>query len=258
MELKKRIWIVGRSGRLGAALENLLVHNRDRFEVLSTDVDDLNILDAQAVERYAERNRPDIIVNCAAYSNRGWCEEHVEETYDLIVLDINLPGMDGFTLLEKIRSQDQTVSIIMLTARDALGDRIRGLDTGANDYLRKPFDFPELQARIRSLLRRRTIQEDVILSAAGLQMDTRTRLVTANGKPLPLTKKEGQILEYLLLHKGRPVSQEEILAHAWDDTVNAFTNTVRVHLSALRKKIRAATGKNRITNCIGEGYRIDE
>lgn len=180
------------------------------------------------------------------------------ETYDLIVLDINLPGMDGFTLLEKIRSQDQTVSIIMLTARDALGDRIRGLDTGANDYLRKPFDFPELQARIRSLLRRRTIQEDVILSAAGLQMDTRTCLVTANGKPLPLTKKEGQILEYLLLHKGRPVSQEEILAHAWDDTVNAFTNTVRVHMSALRKKIRAATGKNRITNCIGEGYRIDE
>ncbi|MDI9502177.1 MAG: NAD(P)-dependent oxidoreductase [Tissierellia bacterium] len=83
MELKKRIWIVGRSGRLGAALENLLVHNRDRFEVLSTDVDDLNILDAQAVERYAERNRPDIIVNCAAYSNRGWCEEHVEETYAL-------------------------------------------------------------------------------------------------------------------------------------------------------------------------------
>ena len=112
------------------------------------------------------------------------------ENYDLIVLDINLPKIDGFTLLQNIRQEDKLVNVIMLTARTQIKDRVKGLDLGANDYLIKPFHFDELEARIRSLLRRKQVQEDTIISASGLMFDTKTKTASANDEKIKLTVKE--------------------------------------------------------------------
>lgn len=178
--------------------------------------------------------------------------------YDLVVLDVNLPELDGFSVLERIRRHNKTVNIIMLTARTAVDDRVKGLDLGANDYLIKPFHFAELEARIRSLLRRRQVQEELILTCHSLSFDTKSKHASVKGKPLRLTGKETGILEYLLLNQGGYVTQEELLEHVWEDGMNEFSNTVRVHVSSLRKKVKAATGKNIIRNEIGRGYIIDK
>lgn len=177
--------------------------------------------------------------------------------YDLIILDINLPGKDGFSILKSVRSEKKDVNIIMLTARSDIDDRVKGLDLGANDYMIKPFHFAELEARIRSLLRRRQVQQDVLLHCGDLLFDTRNKTAEISGKPLHLTGKESGILEYLLLNQGIYVSQEELLEHVWDDDMNAFSNTVRVHVSSLRRKIKAASGTSLIRNEIGKGYIID-
>ena len=179
------------------------------------------------------------------------------EHYDLIVLDINLPKIDGFTLLQNIRQEDKLVNVIMLTARTQIKDRVKGLDLGANDYLIKPFHFDELEARIRSLLRRKQVQEDTIISASGLMFDTKTKTVSANDEKIKLTVKETGILEYLLLNQGRYVTQEELLEHVWESDMNEFSNTVRVHVYGLRNKLKKALGKNIVRNEIGRGYIID-
>ena len=179
------------------------------------------------------------------------------ENYDLIVLDINLPKIDGFTLLQNIRQEDKLVNVIMLTARTQIKDRVKGLDLGANDYLIKPFHFDELEARIRSLLRRKQVQEDTILSASGLMFDTKTKTASANDEKIKLTVKETGILEYLMLNQGRYVTQEELLEHVWESDMNEFSNTVRVHVYGLRNKLKKALGKNIARNEIGRGYIID-
>ena len=179
-------------------------------------------------------------------------------SYDLIVLDINLPKIDGFTLLQLIRRENKLVNVIMLTARTEIKDRVKGLDLGANDYLIKPFHFEELEARIRSLLRRKQLQEDTVLSAQRISYDMKSKTVTAEGKAIRLTAKELGILEYLLLNQGNYISQEELLEHVWDGDMNEFSNTVRVHVSALRRKLKESLGKNIIRNEIGKGYIIDE
>lgn len=178
--------------------------------------------------------------------------------YDLIVLDINLPGMDGFSILKSVRRENRTVNIIMLTARSDVKDRVSGLDLGANDYLVKPFHFEELEARIRSLLRRRQVVEDVFLCSQGIRFDTRLKQAYAGQTPLHLTGKETGILEYLMLNQGRYVSQEELLEHVWDDDKNEFSNTVRVHVSSLRRKLKEASGVSVIQNEIGKGYFIEK
>jgi hypothetical protein len=180
------------------------------------------------------------------------------ENYDLIVLDINLPKMDGFTVLQKIREEDKLVNVIMLTARTQIKDRVKGLDLGANDYLIKPFHFDELEARIRSLLRRKQVQEDSTISAFGLVFDTKTKTASVNDERIKLTVKETGILEYLLLNQGRYVLQEELLEHVWESDMNEFSNTVRVHVYGLRNKLKDALGKNIIRNEIGRGYIIDK
>ncbi|KFA57895.1 response regulator transcription factor [Mageeibacillus indolicus] len=177
--------------------------------------------------------------------------------YDLVVLDINLPCLDGFTLLERLRAVNKEIRVIILTARTDIDDLVRGLDTGANDYLVKPFHFVELEARIRSLLRRRQVQEDLLITCQGFSFNLKTKAVSCAGGELRLTSKELSILEYLLLNRGRHVSQEELLEHVWEDGMNEFSNTVRVHVSALRKKLKAATGRVVITNEIGRGYIIE-
>ena len=176
------------------------------------------------------------------------------ERYDLVLLDLNLPGKDGMTVLRTLRQTDRETKVLILSARDEVEDKVDGLDAGANDYLAKPFHLAELEARIRSLTLRQFTQQDVLLSCGGLTFDIRSRTATVNGQTLTLTRKETGILEYLMVHQGRPVSQEELMDHVWDNSVDSFSNSIRVHISALRKKLRSALDYDPIRNRIGEGY----
>lgn len=180
------------------------------------------------------------------------------EAYDIIILDINLPKKDGFEVLRDIRQFDKEVNIIMLTARSDIDDRVKGLDYGANDYMTKPFDLKELDARMRSLLRRKSIQEETEITINGITFDTVKRIATFKGEDLGLTAKETGIIEYLFLNRDRYVSVEELMDHVWDSNADDFSNTVRVHMSSLRKKIKKVTGENYIENAIGKGYKIYE
>lgn len=185
-------------------------------------------------------------------------EQIYVETYDLIILDLNLPSMDGFTVLKNLRENDKQVNVIILSARGELSDKILGLDEGANDYMTKPFHFAELQARIRSLLRRKTVMENCLLRIDGLKYDTKARLASVDGKQIALTSKETALLEYLLHNMGRIVRLEELMEHVWDGSVDSFSNSVRVHISSLRRKLKAALGYDPVINRVGEGYMIKE
>ena len=176
------------------------------------------------------------------------------ERYDLVLLDLNLPGKDGMTVLRTLRQTDRETKVLILSARGEVEDKVEGLDAGANDYLAKPFHLAELEARIRSLTLRQFTQQDVLLTCGALTFDTRIRMASVNGQTLTLTRKETGILEYLMVHQGRPVSQEELMDHVWDNSVDSFSNSIRVHISALRKKLRTVLGYDPIRNRIGEGY----
>ena len=152
------------------------------------------------------------------------------------------------------RAVDVDAKVLILTARSSVPDRVAGLDCGADDYLAKPFVFEELEARVRCLLRRQFVQTDVRLSCGELEFDTLSRNVRAKGQPLSLTKKETALLEYLMLHTGCLVSQEELIEHVWDDSVDPFSSSVRVHISSLRRKLRAVLAYDPIQNRSGEGY----
>ena len=180
------------------------------------------------------------------------------ENYDLILLDLNLPGTDGLEILRQFREHNTNTPVLILSARDQIEDKVNGLDLGANDYLTKPFHFQELEARIRSLTRRKFVQEDVCLKWNQLTFDTRTREASVNGVPLSLTRKESSLLEYFLLHQNRVISPEEMIEHIWDGSVNTFSNSIRVHISSLRKKLKAAIGFDPIQNKIGQGYILEE
>ncbi|MGB4985751.1 MAG: response regulator transcription factor [Erysipelotrichaceae bacterium] len=180
------------------------------------------------------------------------------ETYDLIVLDLNLPKTGGFTLLENLRLENISTPVMILSARDGIEDKVKGLDLGANDYMTKPFHFAEFEARVRSLLRRKTVVENTILNINGLQFDTINRQTNYDNKIISLTTKETSLLEYLMLHKGRVIKLDEMLEHIWDSNADAFSNSIRVHLSSLRRKLKNQIGYDPITNIIGEGYVIKE
>lgn len=190
----------------------------------------------------------------ACYNGLDGEEMATVETYDLILLDLTLPDMDGMEILQSVRSQNALVPILILSARVQTEDKVEGLDRGANDYLTKPFDFSELEARIRSLTRRKFVQKSIYLSFDGLELDTKSRRLHYNGDEIFLTKKEMGILEYLLLNQERVVSQEEIIEHVWNNEVNEFSNSIRVHISALRKKLREKMGHDPIVNKVGQGY----
>ena len=178
------------------------------------------------------------------------------EHYDLVLLDLNLPGKDGMTVLRTLRQTDHETRVLILSARSGVEDKVAGLDAGANDYLAKPFHLAELEARIRSLTLRQFTQQDVLLTCKDLTFDTRTIAASVKGQSLSLTRKETGILEYLMVHQGRPVSQEELMEHVWDNSVDNFSNSIRVHISSLRKKLRSRLGYDPIHNRIGEGYLI--
>lgn len=176
------------------------------------------------------------------------------ESYDLVVLDLNLPEMDGMEVLKKVRQIDSETNILILSARGQLQDIIDGLDGGANDYLCKPFHFEELEARVRSLTRRRVVQNNLVIDCGEVSLDTKSRRAFVRGVELSLTRKELGLLEYLLFNQERPVSQEELVQHVWDSSVDSFSNSIRVHMSSLRKKLRANLGYDPIINRIGQGY----
>ena len=175
---------------------------------------------------------------------------------DLIVLDLNLPGRDGMDILRELRRKDEETKVLILSARSQIADKVEGLDAGANDYMEKPFHLQELEARIRSLTRRKFVQKDICLKCGDISFDTMKREAAAKGKPVLLTRKENGILEYLLLNQGRPVSQEELIEHVWDASADSFSSAVRVHMSSLRKKLKAELGYDPIQNKVGEGYTI--
>jgi len=180
-----------------------------------------------------------------------------DDNFDLVVLDLNLPGADGMTVLRTLRKTDRDTKVLILSARSEVSDKVDGLDAGANDYMEKPFHLQELEARIRSLTRRKFIQKDVCLSYGDIRFDTKKREACANGEPVSLTRKENGILEYMLLNQGRPVSQEELIEHVWDASVDSFSGSIRVHVSSLRRKLKAVLSYDPIVNKIGEGYRLE-
>ncbi len=180
------------------------------------------------------------------------------ESFDLVVLDLNLPIVDGMTVLKTLRQTDIDTKVLILSARCEVADKVLGLDEGANDYLTKPFHLDELSARIRNLTLRKFTQNDIVLKCSNLSFNTKTRKADVNDEELSLTRKETGILEYLMLNQGRPVSQEELIEHVWDSSVDNFSNSIRVHISSLRKKLRNALDYDPIHNRIGEGYVMEE
>jgi len=180
------------------------------------------------------------------------------ESYDLLLLDLNLPKMDGLDVLREVRKYNKDVKVLILSARESVSDKVLGLDLGANDYVAKPFHFEESEARIRNLLRRKFVQEDSILTFQNLFIDTVKRTAYTKESQLLLTRKELAILEYFLLNKERVISQEELMNHVWDSNADSFSNSVRVHIASLRKKLKAELTYDPIQTKIGEGYLISE
>lgn len=215
--------------------------------------DEKNLCDTIAKNLYGAGYEVD-----TSYDGNNALDCILSEDYDLIVLDLNLPGTDGMDILKELRKKNEETKVIILSAKSQIADKVAGLDAGANDYLEKPFHLQELEARIRSLTRRKFVQKDVCLHCGEIKFDTKKREAYAKDKPVSLTRKENGILEYLLLNQGRSISQEELIEHVWDASVDSFSGSIRVHMSSLRKKLKAVLGYDPIVNKIGEGYKIVE
>jgi DNA-binding response OmpR family regulator len=178
--------------------------------------------------------------------------------YDLVCLDLTMPDVDGLEVCRQIRDDvGSAVRVLMLTARDSLDDRVSGLDHGADDYLVKPFALRELQARVRSLLRRDSEQTDAVLRVGDLALDTAKHSALRRGVELDLTAKEFALLRYFMMHPGNVLSQEHLLEHVWDENADPFTNTVRVTVGTLRRKL-VVEGDDEpvIETVVGSGYRL--
>jgi DNA-binding response OmpR family regulator len=175
-------------------------------------------------------------------------------TYDLIVLDVMIPGRDGFAVCRELRAAGQKIPILMLTAKDAVEDRIAGLDFGADDYLTKPFEFRELLARLRALLRRSGELRPARIMVADLVLDTGARNVSRAGADVPMTTKEYALLEYLARNLGRVVGRAEIAEHVWEETFDPFSNLIEVYVNRLRRKIDLGRATPLLQTRRGAGY----
>jgi DNA-binding response OmpR family regulator len=158
-------------------------------------------------------------------------------SYDLFILDVMIPVLDGFAVCRKLRESGIRAPILMLTARDAVGDRITGLDHGADDYLTKPFEFGELLARLRALLRRSNELRPALITIEDLVLDTRGQRVSRTGRSIAVTTKEYALLEFLARNTGRVIGRAEIAEHVWDESFDPFSNLIEVYVNRLRKKI---------------------
>ena len=176
-------------------------------------------------------------------------------TYDALLLDWMIPGeLDGPALIKQLRDQKKHVPVILLTARTAVGDRVHGLDAGADDYLGKPFSFDELLARVRALLRRPRPTSDSIQTIGSLSIDSVSKTATFDGRPLALTAKEFRLVEYLLSRRGEVVSKDQILDHVWDDEERVQRNTVETFIANIRRKL--GTADDTIQTVRGYGYKV--
>jgi two-component system OmpR family response regulator len=172
--------------------------------------------------------------------------------YDVILLDVMLPGVDGFEVCRRLRAQGVWSPTLMLTARDAVEDRVRGLDSGADDYLVKPFSFEELFARLRALIRRSAQPRPTVLAAGDLRLDPASQRVWRDGAELSLTRREFALLEMFMRQPGQVLSKFELLEHVWDDTYENRSNVIEVYVGYLRDKL----GRNAIETVRGAGYRL--
>jgi DNA-binding response OmpR family regulator len=178
-----------------------------------------------------------------------------EQEYALILLDVMLPGLSGWDICQRLRARRNLTPILMLTARDALHDRVRGLDLGADDYLTKPFDFPELLARIRALLRRDKIHRSRVIQVADLEIDTGARRVFRGGQEVSLTEREYTLLEALAMQEGQALTREYVQERVWHDD-SSYSNTVDAYIRLLRKKIDAGHSQKLIQTVHGIGYTL--
>ena len=206
----------------------------------------------------------------ASFIQRGLKEEHFAvdishdgekamemvsiNSYDLIILDVMLPEKDGLTLCREFRAKKITIPVLMLTAKSSVKDRVAGLNTGADDYLGKPFEFEELLARIQALLRRNRNEKTTLLKVGDLELDQLTHKVKRSGKEIELTSKEYALLEYLMLHAGQTVTRTMISEHVWNESFDTFTNVIDVYVNYLRNKIDKGFDKPLIQTLRGTGY----
>ncbi|CAN5804283.1 response regulator transcription factor [soil metagenome] len=222
--------------------------------------DEVELADAIAVGLRREGYAVDV-----ANDVRGAIDRLTVASYDMVTLDLNLPDGDGLALAGRIRADpmlapidgEPAPRILMLTARDGVGERVVGLDEGADDYLIKPFAFTELSARVRSLMRRDAGRSGAVLTVGELALDTARFEATRRGRLLDLTAKEFALLRYFMAHSGEVLSQERLLEHVWDENADPLTNTVRVTVGTLRRKLtRDDDADPPIETVIGAGYRL--
>ena len=222
--------------------------------------DEVELADAIAVGLRREGYAVDV-----ANDGQGALDRLGVSSYDLVTLDLNLPDIDGLALARRIRTDPALVPldgepvprILMVTARDGVGERVSGLDEGADDYLIKPFAFTELSARVRSLMRRDAGRSGALLTVGELHLDTARFEATRRGRLLDLTAKEFALLRYFMAHAGEVLSQERLLEHVWDENADPLTNTVRVTVGTLRRKVtRHDDVEPPIETVIGAGYRL--
>ncbi len=196
-----------------------------------------------------------------AYDGDEALDKATVNAYDVLCLDLNLPGTDGIEVCRRVRAEQDRGGadpprVLMLTARDGTRDRVIGLDEGADDYLVKPFDFDELKARIRALLRRDAGRSGAVIQVGDLELDSARHEARRAGRSLPLTPKEFSLLRYFMARAGHVLSQEDLLEHVWDENADPFTNTVRVTVMTLRRKLAEAGEGQPIETMVGRGYRL--
>jgi DNA-binding response OmpR family regulator len=200
-------------------------------------------------ERYA--------VDVAENGDTGWAMAHTY-AYDLVILDLGLPGMDGTELLRRIRGRDARIPILILTARDATSSKVENIEAGADDYMTKPFAFAELAVRVKALLRRGPSNQSNVVRVGDLEMDRLTQQVRRGGKRIDLTPKEYALLDYLASHPGRVLSRTMIVEHVWDQSFEGLTNIVDVYVRHLRSKVDDLFPVKLIRTVRGVGYRLTD
>ncbi len=227
--------------------------------MLRGDNDTMKILlieDEPGIARLIRRGLEDAGYAVEATANgRQGLEMAEEKSYNLLLLDLMVPGLDGWQVCEALRAQGSQLPILMLTARDAVTDRVRGLDLGADDYLPKPFEFPELLARVRALLRRDRVHRSRVIQVDDLIIDTGQRRVTRAGVEVGLSHREYELLEALAAHESQVLTREVIQERIWMDE-DSYSNTVDVYIGMLRKKIDAGHSRKLIQTVRGLGYTL--